>query len=61
MNARYWGHTALVWAARGGHAQAARMLIEAGADANEKGGEYGQTALWWTARGGHTELARMLF
>ena len=47
----------IVWAAREGHTQVVRLLLQAGAnpDPNAKG-----YALFWAAREGHTQVVRLL-
>jgi ankyrin repeat protein len=52
------GITALIYAARGGHTEIARLLVENHADVNK---QYdGMTALMYAAQGGHFEIARLL-
>ena len=53
------GSTALHFAAREGHAEVARVLVDAGADLDGKG-RGGQSALYWVARGGHVDVVRVL-
>ena len=52
----------LHWAAERGHAECARMLIEAGADVHKEDGreDSKKSPLHWAAEGGHAECARML-
>lgn len=53
------GHTALYLAARGGHAEVARVLVEAGADVNIPQ-RRGLTPLHTAVLNGHAEVARVL-
>ena len=53
--------TALMWAAAEGHAEAARALIEAGADLQARStGEGGFTSLLFAVRAGHLNAVRVL-
>jgi len=53
------GFTALMYAARGGDVQAARLLLEAGADINEATAEHGNSLVLASASG-HEDLALFL-
>ena len=53
------GYTALLFAARHGDVESARLLLDAGADANDTA-PTGTSALVVAAHGGHTALARFL-
>ena len=53
------GYTPLLFAARHGDVESARLLLDAGADANETA-PTGTSALVVAAHGGHTALARFL-
>ena len=53
------GDTALHWAAREGHIEVARALLQAGANAR-KSNEEGQTPLHLASREGHIEIVRAL-
>ena len=53
------GYTPLLFAARHGEVKSARLLLDAGADANETA-PTGTSALVVAAHGGHTALARFL-
>ena len=46
-------------AVRGGYKDIARLLLEEGADVDDKD-EYGSTALMWAVRRGHIELKKLL-
>lgn len=52
--------TALLWAARGGHIEAARVLLDNGADPNEGKTDDGTTALNLAVGNLHWELANLL-
>jgi ankyrin repeat protein len=54
------GETALMWAARRGHSETVKALINAGADVNVKGGRYSKTALMWAEAWDHSEIAEIL-
>ena len=57
INARsYHGYTALMWASEYGNLEAAKLLIENGADVNAKD-KYGDTAL---IEAGHLEVVKLL-
>ena len=49
------GQTPLHFAARRGHTETVKYLVEKGADVNAKN-KYGQTPLHYAARRGHTEI-----
>mmetsp|Transcript_54421 Transcript_54421/g.129695 ORF Transcript_54421/g.129695 Transcript_54421/m.129695 type:complete len:217 (+) Transcript_54421:17-667(+) len=53
------GNTMLIWASDKGQAEAVKLLLEKGADANVKG-FIGNTALSRAARSGHTDIVRAL-
>ena len=53
------GVTPLMWAADGGHAEAARVLLEAGANASARD-DGGDTALDYATGCGHAAVADML-
>jgi len=53
------GRTALTYAARRGHTDAVRFLINAGANVNVRDNR-GETALMYAAFSGHTDIARLL-
>jgi len=53
------GSTALILAAQGGGVESARLLLAAGANANDVGGD-GKSALVMAAFSGQTEVARLL-
>jgi ankyrin repeat protein len=54
------GETLLMTAARGGHVDAARLLIERGAEVDARELWHGQTALMWAAAQGHPAMLREL-
>jgi ankyrin repeat protein len=54
------GETLLMTVARGGHVEAARLLIERGADLEAREQWHGQTALMWAAAQGHPDMLREL-
>jgi ankyrin repeat protein len=57
----FYGLTALMIAARNGHADAARLLIERGADVNARARpSHRQPALYFAASKGHVEVMRLL-
>ena len=56
---RWYGQTALMWAAAAGRVDVARLLINAGADVNVVDVE-GSTALMFASSNGHLILAEML-
>jgi len=53
----YYGMTALMYAAQGGHFQVAKLLVENGADVNKQDG---MTALMYAAQRGRFEVAKLL-
>ena len=53
------GYTALMLAAKNGHAGMVRLLLDAGAEANLIA-QNGRTALTLATKGNHKEVARML-
>ena len=55
-----YGVTALMWAAKKGHAEIANVLIKAGADLNAKENYFGRTALMVAAQNGLTENVNAL-
>lgn len=54
------GETVLMTVARGGHVDAARLLISKGADVNAREAWHGQTALMWAAAQGHVAMIDLL-
>jgi uncharacterized protein len=54
------GETLLMTAARGGHVDAARLLLERGAQVDARESWHGQTALMWAAAQGHPAMLREL-
>ena len=57
-NAR--GETALIWAARNGHADTVTCLLQLGASTTHRGGAKHQTAAEWAAEAGHATVSRLL-
>jgi hypothetical protein len=55
----YLGATALIGAARKGHADVVRVLLEAGAD-KEETDEMGTSALCWSVQNGHVSVVKLL-
>jgi len=53
------GITALMYAAKGGHAEVVRVLLDRNADANAKDKD-GKTALMLAEEEGHTEIVKLL-
>ena len=53
------GSTALIWAADNGHTEICSLLVENGADVNQKNNN-GYTALIWAASNGHKEVCSLL-
>ena len=53
------GWTALMHAARDGHTEVVKLLIDNGADLNHKS-NHGDTALMYAARDGHTDVVKFL-
>ena len=51
--------TPLSWAAKNGHSEVVRALLEAHAEVDCKD-EHGQTPLSWAAGSGHPEVAELL-
>ncbi|RHZ65526.1 uncharacterized protein CDV56_109049 [Aspergillus thermomutatus] len=49
----------LLWAAKNGHALAAKLLLKQGTDLEAKD-PFGNTALLWAVRGGHITITRLL-
>jgi ankyrin repeat protein len=54
------GETALMSAVDKGNLEAARLLLQAGADPNVKDSKGGQTALMWAAAGNEPEIVKLL-
>jgi ankyrin repeat protein len=54
------GYTPLISASMNGHADAVRLLVEAGADKDKVETADGMSALHWAACDGHLEAARIL-
>ena len=54
------GETALMTVARGGHVDAARVLLERGAEIDAREQWHGQTALMWAAAQGHPAMITLL-
>jgi len=55
----FLGATALIWAARRGHADVVKLLLEAGAD-KEETDEMGTSALCWSVQNGHISVVKLL-
>ena len=53
-------YTALIWAAKQGHTEVVKLLIEAGADLNLLAEKGTYTALVWAAFRGHAEVVKLL-
>ena len=60
VNAKKHGWTALMRACYKGYKDIAELLIENGADVNEKDNRDGKTALMWVSLVGHKEIAELL-
>ena len=62
VNTTERGRTALTIAVKSGHTEVARLLIEAGADVNAKGGfrPIIATPLEWASTYGHTDIVKLL-
>jgi ankyrin repeat protein len=54
------GETLLMTAARGGHIEAAKLLLERGVEVDAREAWHGQTALMWAVAQGHAAMAREL-
>lgn len=55
-----YGGTAIMFAARAGHTEIAKLLIEAKANLNIQGRYAGTTALMWAAQYGSTDIVKLL-
>ncbi len=55
-----YGGTAIMFAARAGHTDIAKLLIEAKADLNIHGSYAGTTALIWAAQHGSSDIVKLL-
>jgi hypothetical protein len=54
------GSTPLHWAARNGHIEIARLLLQNGADVNAKDTSWDRTPLHWAAIHGHVDILHLL-
>jgi len=52
--------TPLSWAARCGHEEVVKLLLEKSAELESKDDRWGQTPLSWAARGGHEAVVQLL-
>ncbi len=55
-----YGGSALLFAARGGYTDIAKLLLEYKADVNIHGSYAGTTALMWAAQHGSTDIVKLL-
>ncbi len=55
-----YGGTAIMFAARAGHTEIAKLLIDAKANLNIQGRYAGTTALMWAAQYGSTDIVKLL-